>query len=209
MGSRVGSGVSPGESRARTGAAVGPGSISGLSRPAANLVINKAERLRGDTLTPETVRIASEFLGLPDRSSPGMKSFALPPSEAIKNIRPDAVDFFSKFQENLNQPPSMSVPQLPNTGVPGAEFNNLPNTNPFELTEMPKINLPKAPPGTSLPGPGTSLPGIFEELGRVKPGLFEVEREAPPAPGGNSFSPGGIGGLSSIILARLIEQGLL
>ena len=228
MGSRVGSGVSPGESRARTGAAVGPGSISGLSRPAANLVINKAERLRGDNLNPETVRIASEFLGLPDRSSPGMKSFALPPSEAIKNIRPDAVDFFSKFQENLNQPPSMSVPQLPNTGVPGAESNNLPNTNPFELTEMPKINLPEAPPGTSFeeltrlaPGvfgvdversplilgpPGTSLPGpgtSLEELTGFNPsdGSYP-KKEVPPNAGGMSSDLAGI-------LAILKQQGLL
>jgi len=196
MGSRVGTGVSPGESRARTGAAVGPGSISGLSRKDANEVISRAERLRGDTLTPETVNIAANSLGI-NRDRPGMKSFALPPSEAIKNIRPDAVDLFIEMQNQLgllkpDQPPSMSVPQLPNTGVPGAEYNNLPNTNPFELTEMPKINLPEAPPGTSL-----------EELTGFNPsdGSYP-KKEVPPNAG---VIPSGLAG----ILAILKQQGLL
>ena len=87
MGSRIGTGVSPGESRARTGAAVGPGSISGLSRKQADQVLSRAERLRGDNLTPEKVQMAYEsFRGLPDRSGPGMKMFALPPSVRDKDI---------------------------------------------------------------------------------------------------------------------------
>ena len=148
MGSKVG-GVSPGESRARTGAAVGPGSISGLSRKDANQVLNRAERLRGNNITPKTAQIAYESLNLPDRSRPGAKRFALPPSEAIKNIRPDAIDFFLKFQEDLNQPPSMSIPpeiQLPQQ-PPGYQFTpEVPSTPPGYV---PKETFPNtSPPGT-------------------------------------------------------------
>lgn len=170
MGSRVGTGVSPGESRARTGAAVGPGSISGLSRNVANEVLSRAERLRGNNLTPEKVQMAYEsFRGLPDRSGPGMKMFAIPPSEAIKkkNIRPDAIDLFLNFQENLNKPPSMSIPQLPNNPFPGYEFSpNLPDEPPSR-TIPEEVPLPNTP----LPGTPGASPEFFEEKLRPMPFL--------------------------------------
>ena len=193
MGSRTQrtSGVSPGESKARTGAAVGPGSISGLPRNVANEVLSRAERLRGDNLTPETVRIASEFLGLPDRSGPGMKMFALPPSVRDKDI-------LTEFMEKTDGPPSMTIPQLPNTPPPGYQFNpNLPNTLPPGF-EPEKIFPSTPPPGTSeknmMPMPFRR--GLLPEIatGRLEP-LLEIQR-AP-------------GGLSSLIIQDLIDRGLL
>ena len=121
MGSRTRSGVSPGRSRAMTGAATGPGSISGLSVKDAQNVVNRAVRLGGDFLTPKKVDMAAQSLGI-NRDRPGMKTFAVPPSEAIKNIRPDAVGLFIEMQRQLgllkpDQPPSMSIPNTdpPNT----------------------------------------------------------------------------------------------
>ena len=192
MGSRTQrtSGVSPGESKARTGAAVGPGSISGLPRNVANEVLSRAERLRGDNLTPETVRIASEFLGLPDRSGPGMKMFALPPSVRDKDI-------LTEFMEKTDGPPSMTIPQLPNTPPPGYEFSpNLPNTLPPGF-EPEKIFPNTPPPGTSeMEVPPALRPGRPPETSR---GRLELPLAIQRVPGG----------LSSLIIRDLIDRGLL
>ena len=69
MGSRTRSGVSPGQSRAMTGAATGPGSISGLSVKDAQKVVDRAARLGGDFLTPEKVDIAAQSFGI-NRNKP-------------------------------------------------------------------------------------------------------------------------------------------
>ena len=196
MGSRVGTGVSPGRSKAMTGAAVGPGSISGLSGNKAQQVISSAERLRGDNLTPEKVRIASEFLGLPDRSGPSLKNFALPPSERDKDI-------LTEFMEKTDGPPSMTIPQLPNTPPPGYQFTP---------------NPPSAPPGFEPENtfPNTAPPGYYYDEGVGKripqPGVpnFDFRRFNSPVQRDPlaSFGGGMSSGLAGI-LATLIQQGLL
>jgi hypothetical protein len=189
MGSRVGTGVSPGESRARTGAAVGPGSISGLSRKKADQVLNRAERLRGDNLTPETVQIAYEsFRGLPDRSGPGMKMFALPPSVRDKDL------LTQQFIENIKKtdaPPSMTIPQLPDNPFPGYQFSpNLPSTPPPGLEPE------------EVPLPNTPVPGTPERNMMFMP---FAPRDVNPV---TNFGSGMSKGLDGI-LATLIQQGLL
>ena len=188
MGSRTRSGVSPGKSRAITGAAVGPGSISGLSRKDANEVLSRAEKLRGDNFTPETVRIASEFLGLPDRSRPSLRRFALPPSERDKDL------LTQQFIENIkkiNAPPSMTISQTPNTPPPGLEIFpiNLPSTPP------PGLEPQETFPNTPFPGTPDLLPELPKELGDAIRGKSPFE---------------GIGeGLQGIIIKQLFEKGLL
>ncbi len=184
MGSRTRSGVSPGRSRAMTGAATGPGSISGLSRKDANEVLSRAEKLRGDNFTPETVRIASEFLGLPDRSRPSLRRFALPPSERDKDL------LTQQFIENIkkiNAPPSMTISQTPNTPPPGLEiFPNLPNTPPPGLE--PQQIFPNTPfPGTVIPEPPKE-----GKLTPKTPLFFGVGE-----------------GLQGIIIRQLLNKGLL
>ncbi len=198
MGSRVGTGVSPGRSKAMTGAAVGPGSISGLSGNKAQQVISSAERLRGDNLTPEKVRIASEFLGLPDRSGPSLKNFALPPSERDKDIL--------LYNQKTDGPPSMTIPQppiLPTTPPPGYQFTP---------------NPPSAPPGFEPENtfPNTAPPGYYYDEGVGKripqPGVpdFDFRRFNSPVQRDPlaSFGGGMSSGLAGI-LATLIQQGLL
>lgn len=194
MGSRTKTGVSPGQSRAMTGAAVGPGSISGLSGNEAQKVISRAMKLidRGspsgestkDILTPRKVKVAAESLGI-DRG--GFPKPSMPPSEAIKNIRPDAVDFFLSLQQDLNLPPSMSIPQLPNTLPPGLE------------KKLPQTTLPSATIPEEVPLPNYDQPGKVT-LPPLLPGQLQQILERAP----------GVGmGLEGIILKQLLEQGLL
>jgi hypothetical protein len=197
MGSNTKTGVSPGQSRAMTGAAVGPGSISGLSGNEAQKVISRAMKLidRGspsgestkDILTPRKVKVAAESLGI-DRG--GFPKPLMPPSKAIKNIRPDAVDFFLSLQEGLNLPPSMSIPQGPNTPPPGFE-KKLPQTTLPSAT-MPPLEVEVPLPNYDQPGkvtPPPLLPGQLQEILERAPGV-------------------GVG-LEAIILKQLLEQGLL
>ena len=200
MGSKTKSGVSPGRSRAMTGAATGPGSISGLSVKDAQNVVNRAVRLGGDFLTPEKVDIAAQSLGI-NRDRPGMKTFAVPPSEAIKNIRPDAVGLFIEMQRQLgllkpDQPPSMSIPNTdpPNTPPPGFE-KKLPQTT------LPSATMPPVP--KEVPLPNYDQPGKVT-LPELSKGVEDAIRaETPP------FF--GIGeGLQGIIIRELLkQQGLL
>lgn len=196
MGSRR-SGVSPGQSKAITGAAVGPGSISGLPIRLANEVLSKADRLRGDVFTPETVRIASEFLGLPDRSGPPMKTFALPPSVRDKDL---LTEQFIENIKKIDAPPSMTISQTPNTLPPGLEIiPNLPNTLPPGLE--PKDVFPDtAPPGTptTLPNlPGGGPPkisrGAIQKIPIAEGGIMGLARNR----------------LQSLIIQDLIDRGLL
>ncbi len=196
MGSRTRSGVSPGRSRAMTGAATGPGSISGLSVKDAQNVVNRAVRLGGDFLTPKKVDMAAQSLGI-NRDRPGMKTFAVPPSEAIKNIRPDAVGLFIEMQRQLgllkpDQPPSMSIPNTdpPNTPPPGFE------------KKLPQTTLPSATIPEEVPLPNYAQPGkvTFPELGKEVEDA--IRRETPPF-----FGVGE--GLQGIIIKQLLEKGLL
>jgi|TARA_R100001440_G_scaffold22592_1_gene36877 hypothetical protein len=208
MGSRVSPGVSPGRSKAMTGAAVGPGSISGLSRKDADQVLSRAEKLRGDNFTPETVRIASDFLGLPDRSPPSLRKFALPPSVRDKDLL--------LYNQKTDGPPSMTIPQesiLPNTSPPGYQFTPNPPSGPPGF--VPKNTFPSTPPPgyygdeflTEIP---RELPqelgvGDKEFLKRIlnPPELYPTQRNPLSSFGGGAS--GGLGG----ILATLIQQGLL
>lgn len=190
MGSRVGTGISPGESRARTGAAVGPGSISGLSRSDANQVLSRAERLRGNNLTPEIVNIAAQSLGI-NRDRPGTKSFALPPSVRDKDIQ---LEYIEKFDgpPSMTIPPEIQLPQQP----PGYQF-------------IPE--LPSAPPGY-VPQeifPNTAPPGTPEINMMPMPfrrGFPPVGQRLEPLALQRGIAPRG---LESLIIQDLIDRGLL
>ncbi len=192
MGSRTRLGVSPGQSRAMTGAATGPGSISGLSVKDAQKVVDRAARLGGDFLTPEKVDIAAQSFGI-NRNRPGMKTFAVPPSEAIKNIRPDAVGLFLEMQRQLgllkpDQPPSRSIPQDPNTPPPGLE-PKLPQTT------LPSATMPPVPKEVPLPN-------------YAQPGMVTLPELGFPTTRTPLFF--GVGeGLQGIIIRQLLEKGLL
>jgi hypothetical protein len=204
MGSKTKSGVSPGRSRAMTGAATGPGSISGLSVKDAQNVVNRAMRIidrdspsgeaTKDILTPRKVKIAAESLGIDRGGFPGP---FLPPSEAIKNIRPDAVGLFIEMQRQLgllkpDQPPSMSIPNTdpPNTPFPGFEPG------------LPDTTLPSATIPEEVPLPNYAQPG--------KVTLPELSKEVEDAIRGRSPLEGIGQGLQGIIIRELLkQQGLL
>lgn len=190
MGSRARTGVSPGESRARTGAAVGPGSISGLSRSDANQVLSRAERLRGNNLTPETVNIAAQSLGI-NRDRPGAKSFALPPSVRDKDIQ---LEYIEKFDgpPSMTIPPEIQLPQQP----PGYQFiPELPSAPPGYVPQ--EIFPNTAPPGTSEIN---MMPMPF------RPSIPPVGRLEPPLALQRGIAPRG---LESLIIQDLIDRGLL
>ena len=169
MGSKTGRGVSPGQSRAMTGAATGKGSISGMDQRVAKnverLASRAAEKFKPEfqNLNPEMVNLIQQSnpnrYGNPSNPFPGPILANAPGGRPLLSNAPGGYpDPYQPFNLNI-LPPSYLNPErletypgyiprdpiLPNTAPPGLEpfFEEQTNIPPsLRMDEIPTQNLP-------------------------------------------------------------------
>ena len=181
--SKAGKGVSPGQSKAMTGATIGPGSISGADER----VLENIERIAANAAR----RNKPEF----------------------RNLTPEMVDIFQQRNPRRYGNPSQPLPSYTLANAPGGKplLSNAPGGFPYPINLLPPSFLNPEQLET-YPGyikkdptlPNTPPPGIVE--------YFEEENDIPPSfrknqiptstiqnfPGGIIDEEGGIAGFDDL-----------
>ena len=166
MGSKTGRGVSPGQSRAMTGAATGKGSISGMDERVAQYIERLASR--------DAEKFKPEF----------------------QNLNPEMVDSFQQQNPRRYGNPSNPFPSPILANAPGGRplLSNAPGGFPYPINLLPPSYLNPERLET-YPGyiekdpilPNTPPPGLepyFEENNDVPPSLRMDEIPTQNLPGG-------------------------
>ena len=166
MGSKAGKGVSPGQSKAMTGATIGPGSISGADER----VVQNIERIASNAAR----RNKPEF----------------------RNLTPEMVDSFQQRNPRRYGNPSQPLPSYTLANAPGGKplLSNAPGGFPYPINLLPPSFLNPEQLET-YPGyikkdptlPNTPPPGLepyFEENNDVPPSLRMDEIPTQNLPGG-------------------------
>ena len=177
MGSKTGRGVSPGQSRAMTGAATGKGSISGMDQRVAKNVERLASRA-AEKFKPEFQNLNPEMVDSiqqnnPDRYTSNLED-SLRPSlgdrvtntlqGALKNFRPvpfapinfnNIQDLINYFRNTNNEDNSLdSIPLNPMKSIPLNPMDSIPlNPNYSEPQYYEPGVVPEIAPGYMEPTP--------------------------------------------------------
>ena len=205
MGSKTGRGVSPGQSRAMTGAATGKGSISGMDQRVAKnierLASRAAEKFKPEfqNLNPEMVNLIQQSnpnrYGNPSNPFPGPILANAPGGRPLLSNAPGGYpDPYQPFNLNI-LPPSYLNPErletypgyiprdpiLPDTAPPGLEpfFEEQTNIPPsLRTNEIPTQNLPGGQiPTQNLPGGQIDQRNINPGFPVLRPGDLDNYRD--------------------------------